>query len=51
MQDNNKTVSLEVIDGFLVIKVDPNKDGQAVMEVKLNILEVPDEIMQLMSKK
>lgn len=31
----------------LVIKIDPNKDGEPVAEIKLNLSEVPDEILSV----
>jgi hypothetical protein len=50
MSDSNKAVSLEVADNKLVIKVDPNKDGEAVMLVSLDLAEVPDEVLDIISK-
>lgn len=50
MSSDNKIVSLKIDDGQLVIRVDANKDGEAVVEVKVNILEVPDEIIDLLKK-
>ena len=48
--EEKKALSFEVIDGSLVIKVDPNKDGQAVVELKVNLTEVPDEVVALFKK-
>jgi hypothetical protein len=48
---DNKTVSMTVDDGNLVIKVDPNKDGDAVIVLYINLLEVPDELVNAFKKK
>jgi hypothetical protein len=47
------TKSVEfVFDGStLIIKVDPNKDGQAVMTINIDMSEIPDEVMSAMMKK
>jgi hypothetical protein len=50
MSSDGKIVSLSVDEGYLVIKVDANKDGEAVLVVKVNLLEVPDEIMSALKK-
>lgn len=34
-----------------IVGFDPNKDGQPVMKLEIDILEVPDEIVALVSKK
>ena len=46
----NKAVSFEVVDGCLVIGVDPNRDGQAVVSLKVDLAEVPDEVAALFKK-
>lgn len=50
METPNKTIEIKVEDGHLIIRVDANKDGEAVLEVRVNILEVPDEILSLLKK-
>lgn len=49
--EENKSVSFKVEDGKLVVQVDPNKDGQALLTVHLDIAEVPDEVIELFKKK
>jgi len=48
---DGKAVSMKVEDGNLVIMVDPNKDGQAVIRLEISLLEVPDELAELFTKK
>lgn len=36
--------------GFLVITIDPNKDGQNVMELKIDLAEIPDEVLSALKK-
>ena len=50
MTDENKILSMELKDGKLVISVDSNKDGEPVLSVSVDILEVPDELMKLLKK-
>ena len=50
MSTDKKVVSLKVEDGMLLINVDANKDGEAVIQIKVNILEVPDEVLSLLKK-
>jgi len=47
----NKVVSFSIEDGKLCINVDPNKDGQNVLEVKVDLAEAMDEISALFAKK
>ena len=44
-------VSFEFVDGFLLIKVDLNQDGQPFLELKVNALEIPDEVLSLIQGK
>lgn len=46
-----KAVSYAFEGTQMVIKVDPNKDGQAVVEVKVDLKEVPDEVLSAISKE
>lgn len=43
-------IDFKVDDGKLVIGVDPNEDGEAVVEVVVHITEIPDEVMDLLNK-
>jgi hypothetical protein len=46
----DKAFEFKIEGGFLIITADPNKDGQNVMELKIDLLEVPDEIMSALKK-
>lgn len=46
----DKAFEFKVEGGFLIILADPNKDGQNVMELKIDLAEVPDEIMSVLKK-
>ena len=48
---DDKVVSMEIIDGELIIAVDSNKDGQPVLKLTIDLLEVPEEILQAIKKK
>lgn len=45
-----KAIDFTFEGSTLIIKVDPNKDGQAVLELKVDMAEIPDEIWGLMNK-
>ncbi len=45
-----KKVDFAIVDGKFVITVDPNQDGENLLEFKLNLAEVPDELVSLFSK-
>lgn len=35
----------------LLVTVDPNKDGQCVLKVEVDLAEIPDEVLSLISGK
>lgn len=47
----NKVVDFTFEGSKLIVKVDPNKDGEHVLEVKIDMAEVPDEIASIFAKK
>lgn len=47
---DGQIVSFTIEEGSMVITVDPNKDGQALLSLKIDLLEVPDEIVSLIKK-
>lgn len=51
MSEEKKVVSFEVEDGKLKLVVDPNRDGQPVVSLVVDIAEVPDEVAALFLKK
>lgn len=48
---DGQIVTMKIDGGALVITVDPNKDGQALLSVSIDLLEVPDEIVAALKKK
>ena len=50
MEEEKKAVEFKVEGGKFYIKVDPNKDGQPVLELFIDIAEVPDEVISLFKK-
>lgn len=51
MSEEKKAVTFKVENNQLVISVDPNKDGEAVISVVVNIAEIPDEVASALIKK
>lgn len=49
--ENNKKVNLEIKDGKLIIQVDANKDGEAVLVIAVDLSEVADEVIDLFKKE
>jgi hypothetical protein len=50
MLEEVKAIDFKIVDGFLVIKADPNKNGISVLEIKVNLAEVPAEIVAILKK-
>lgn len=46
----NKAFELKLEGEFLMLKVDPNKDGEVLLEMKVSLKEVPDEVLGLFKK-
>jgi hypothetical protein len=46
----NKAVSFVFEGSKLNIKVDPNKDGGPVVSLTIDLAEIPDEVLSLLSK-
>ena len=46
-----KSVDYKFEGTKLIVTVDPNKDGQAVLTVVLEIAEIPDEVLSAISSK
>lgn len=51
METEKKVVSMEIKDGSLIITVDANKDGQAVLSVTVDLAEVADEVINAIKGK
>ena len=47
----NKKVSFEFVEGVLIVKVDLNGDGQPIVELKIALAEIPDEVLDLVKAK
>lgn len=46
-----KKFDLKFEGSKLMILVDPNADGEALLKVELDLAEAPDEVMALFAKK
>jgi hypothetical protein len=46
-----KMIDFKFEDGKFVLSVDPNKDGEPVLFLALDVKEVPDEIVSALTKK
>ena len=51
LSDDNKKVSLVIDEGKLKILVDANKDGEAVISIAVDLMEVADEVKDLILSK
>lgn len=48
---DGQVVTMKIDGGALLISVDPNKDGQPILTLSIDLLEVPDEIVTALKKK
>lgn len=46
----NKSFEMKLEGEFLLISVDPNKDGEKLIELKVSLKEVPDEVLSAFKK-
>lgn len=44
-------VKFEFEGSKLKLAIDPNEDGQAVLSLELELAEIPDEVLSLISSK
>lgn len=49
--EENKSVAFKIEGGKLLISVDLNKDGQTLVDIAVDLAEIPDEILQVFKKK
>lgn len=47
MSKESNKVDYLVEDGWLILRADPNQDGEVVIEVKVSLKELPDEVIDL----
>jgi hypothetical protein len=47
----NKSVEMKFEGTKMIVNVDPNKDGGPVLVVMIDLMEIPDEVMSLVSSK
>jgi hypothetical protein len=47
----DKAVELKWEGSKLIAIVDPNKDGQPVVELKIELAEIPDEVLSAIAAK
>jgi len=45
MSEEKKVLDFKIEDDKMLLTVDPNKDGQPVLSLAINLKEVPDEII------
>lgn len=45
-----KVVDFKIVDGKFMISVDPNKNGKALLEIMLELSEVPSEVVAIFKK-
>lgn len=45
-----KAIDFKVEGGFFVLTLDPNKNGTPILTLKLNLAEVPVEILDALKK-
>lgn len=43
-------VEFKIENGMLIIEVDPNKDGQNVLVLHIDLAEIPDEVLSVLKK-
>ena len=47
----NKAVSFVFEGSKLIVSVDPNKDGEVVLRVEIDMAEIPDEVLSVLNSK
>jgi hypothetical protein len=47
----NQAVKFEFVGSKLLIAVDPNRDGGPVLKLEIDLMEIPDEVMSVISAK
>jgi len=47
----NKAVDFRFEGSKLIVVVDPNKDGEPVLSVELELAEIPDEVLSAINSK
>lgn len=47
----SKAVDFKFEGSKLVVVVDPNQDGQAVVKVEVELAEIPDEVLSAIQEK
>jgi hypothetical protein len=46
-----KSVKFEFEGSKLVVVVDPNQDGQALLKLEIELAEIPDEVLAALAAK
>jgi hypothetical protein len=46
----NKVLKFEIVDGKVIISVDPNKDGKILLSISLDMADVPAEVISIFAK-
>lgn len=48
--EEKKAFEMKLEGEHLILSVDPNKDGEKLLEMKVMLKEVPDEVLALFKK-
>lgn len=51
LKQEKKAMSFKLEDGKFFFLLDPNKDGEPVVQLMIDAAEIPDEIISLISSK
>ena len=46
-----KTIEIAITSDELIVSLDPNKDGEALLKLVLSLKEAPDELLSLLGVK
>lgn len=50
LMEEKKVVEFKIEGEFLLLSIDPNKDGEKLLELKIMLKEVPDEVLSAFKK-
>jgi hypothetical protein len=50
MSEEHKLVDFKIEESKLHLTVDPNRDGQAVVSLLVDLAEIPDEVLSALGK-
>lgn len=50
IMEENKVLEFKIEGEHMILSVDPNKDGEKLLELKIMLKEVPDEVLSAFKK-